>query len=250
MRLAEHIILETPDFVVVNKPSGVLTLPDRHDNELTSLIAIMKKAYGEIYTVHRLDRDTSGIILFARTEAAHKYFSQLFESRDVKKFYLGIVSGELATKQGNVSEGIMEHPVQKGKMVTNRKGKVSSTDYEVQEEFGLYSLVRMQIHTGRTHQIRVHMKFLGHPIAVDELYGSAEPIRLSAIKKKFKLGKHTEEERPLLSRLALHASTLMFKGPDGQEYTIEAPLPKDMAAVLTQLRKHKGKSFTQSGQEG
>lgn len=81
MRLAEHIILETPDFVVVNKPSGVLTLPDRHDNELTSLIAIMKKAYGEIYTVHRLDRDTSGIILFARTEAAHKYYSQLFESR-------------------------------------------------------------------------------------------------------------------------------------------------------------------------
>ncbi|RFS23843.1 RluA family pseudouridine synthase [Chitinophaga silvatica] len=241
MRLAEHIILETPDFVVVNKPSGVLTLPDRHDNELTSLIAMMKKAYGEIYTVHRLDRDTSGIILFARTEAAHKYYSQLFESRDVKKFYLGLVNGELATKQGNISEGIMEHPVQKGKMVTNKKGKPSSTDYEVLEEFGLFSLVKLQIHTGRTHQIRVHMKFLGHPIAVDEFYGSAEPIRLSTIKKKFKLGKYTEEERPILSRLALHAAILMFKGLDGKEYRIEAPLPKDMSALLTQLRKHRGK---------
>lgn len=239
MRLAEHIILETPDFVVVNKPSGVLTLPDRHDNELTSLIAIMKKAYGEIYTVHRLDRDTSGIILFARTEAAHKYYSQLFESRDVKKFYLGLVSGQLSVKQGNVSEGIMEHPVQKGKMVTNRKGKPSSTDYEVLEEFGLYSLVKLQIHTGRTHQIRVHMKYLGHPIAVDEFYGSAQPVLLSAIKKKFKLGKHTEEERPLLNRLALHAWMLIFKDPSGKEYTIEAPLPKDMHALLTQLRKSK-----------
>lgn len=237
MRLEDHIILETPDFVVVNKPSGMLTLPDRHDNELASLIAIMKKAYGEIFTVHRLDRDTSGIILFARNEAAHKYFSQLFESRDVKKFYLGIVNGLLQEKKGSVAEGIMEHPVQKGKMVTNRKGKASLTDYEVLEEFGLYSLLKMQIHTGRTHQIRVHMKHLGHPIAVDELYGSAEPVRLSSIKKKFKLGKHTEEERPLLNRLALHAFMLQFKGPNGKEYTIEAPLPKDMSALLNQLRK-------------
>lgn len=239
MRLEDHIILETPDFVVVNKPSGMLTLPDRHDNELASLIAIMKKAYGEIFTVHRLDRDTSGIILFARNEAAHKYFSQLFESRDVKKFYLGLVNGEPMPKQGSVNEGIMEHPVQKGKMVTNRKGKPSLTDYEVLESFGLYSLVKWQIHTGRTHQIRVHMKHLGHPIAVDELYGSPLPVLLSTIKKKFKLGKNTEEERPLLSRLALHAAMLVFKDPTGKEYTIEAPLPKDISAVLNQLRKHR-----------
>ncbi|MFB6457553.1 RluA family pseudouridine synthase [Chitinophaga sp. Hz27] len=240
MHIEEHIILETPDFIIVNKPSGMLTLPDRHDNELTSLNAVMKKAYGNIFTVHRLDRDTSGIILFARNETAHKYYSQLFESRDVQKFYLGIVNGQIVPKKGSVNEGIMEHPVQKGKMVTNRKGKASLTDYEVQEEFGLFSLVRMQIHTGRTHQIRVHMKHLGHPIAVDELYGNGEPVKLSTIKKKFKLGKHTEEERPLLSRLALHAAMLVFKDQQGVEHTVEAPLPKDMAAVLNQLRKHKG----------
>ncbi|WP_291910892.1 RluA family pseudouridine synthase [Chitinophaga sp. CB10] len=239
MRIEEHIILETPDFVIINKPSGMLTLPDRHDNELTSLNGLLKKAYGEIFTVHRLDRDTSGIILFARNEAAHKYYSQLFESREVKKFYLAFVNGQLFPKQGSVDEPIMEHPVQKGKMVTNRRGKASLTDYDVLEEFGLLSLVKLQIHTGRTHQIRVHMKHLGHPVAVDELYGTGEPIRLSAIKKKFKLGKYVEEERPLLSRLALHAAELEFKDRQGNLQKVEAPLPKDMAALLNQLRKHK-----------
>ncbi len=233
----EHIILETPDFVVVNMPSGLLTIPDRHNNELPCLQTSMKNAYGEIFTVHRLDRDTSGIILFARNEAAHKYYSQLFESRNVKKFYLAFVSGQLVPKQGSVNEPIMDHPVVKGKMVTNRKGKSALTDYQVQEEFGLFSLVKLQIHTGRNHQIRVHMKHLGHPVAVDELYGSDTPVMLSAIKKKFKLGKHTEEERPLLSRLALHAAQLSFTDQQGKEHLVEAPLPKDMQAVLTQLRK-------------
>ncbi|MBV7532715.1 RluA family pseudouridine synthase [Chitinophaga sp. sic0106] len=239
MRIEEHIILETPDFVILNKPSGMLTLPDRHDNELTSLLGLLRKHYGEIFTVHRLDRDTSGIILFARNEAAHKYYSQLFESREVKKFYLAMVTGQLVPKEGSVDEAIMEHPVVKGKMVTNRRGKASLTDYKVLEEFGLLSLVKLQIHTGRTHQIRVHMKHLGHPVAVDEMYGTGEPIRLSAIKKKFKLGKYVEEERPLLSRLALHAAELEFKDQQGNVQLVEAPLPKDMAALLNQLRKHK-----------
>jgi 23S rRNA pseudouridine955/2504/2580 synthase/23S rRNA pseudouridine1911/1915/1917 synthase len=109
----------------------------------------------------------------------------------------------------------------------------------MQEAFGLYSLVKLEIHTGRTHQIRVHMKSLGHPIAVDELYGDATPILLSAIKKKYRLGKFTEEERPLMSRLALHAWQLHFTDQQGVSHQLEAPLPKDMQAVLSQLRKHK-----------
>lgn len=239
MRLEDHIILETSDFVVISKPSGLLTIPDRHDNELPSLQTQLRRKYGEIFTVHRLDRDTSGIILFARTEAAHKYYSQLFESRDVRKFYLGLVNGQLIPAKGSVDQPIMEHPVTKGSYVVNRKGKASLTDYEVLEEFGLYSLVQLQIHTGRTHQIRVHMKHLGHPIVVDELYGNARPVLLSAIKKKFKLGKHTEEEKPLLNRLALHAFRLEFRDQAGQQHTLEAPLPKDISAVVNQLRKHK-----------
>ncbi len=239
MRIEQLIIFENDDFVAVNKPSGLLTIPDRHDNALEALSTLLKKHYGSIFTVHRLDRDTSGTVLFAKHEAAHKYLSQLFESRDVEKYYLGIVNGELPVPSGSINAPIMEHPVQRGKMVTNAKGRPSLTDYEVQESFGLFSLVKLRIHTGRTHQIRVHMKHLGHPIAVDELYGSKEPVRLSAIKKKFKLGKFTEEEKPLLARLALHAFQLRFTDEKGVRHELEAPLPKDMAAVLQQLRKHK-----------
>lgn len=242
MRINDIIIKETPDFVLVNKPAGMLTIPDRHDNQLQSLQGQLKKHYGEIFTVHRLDKETSGLILFAKNEIAHKYYSQLFESRNVKKFYMGLVNGQLTPATGSVDEPIMEHPVQKGKMVTNKKGKASLTDYEVLESFGLYSLVKLQIHTGRTHQIRVHMKHLGHPIAVDELYGTESPVFLSAIKKNYKLGKNTEEERPLLSRLALHAWQLHFTDQQGTAHVIEAPLPKDIQAVVTQLRKNSGQS--------
>lgn len=239
MHIDSLIIFENDDFVAVSKPSGLLTIPDRHDNELASLSGLLKKKYGQIFIVHRLDRDTSGLVLFAKNETTHKFLSQLFESREVEKYYLGLVNGELALPEGSVNAGIMEHPVQRGKMVTNAKGRPSLTDYKVEEAFGLYSLVRFRIHTGRTHQIRVHMKHLGHPIAVDELYGTATPVLLSAIKKKFSLGKFTEEERPLLQRLALHAWKLKFVDEKGETVELEAPLPKDMQAVLQQLRKHK-----------
>lgn len=239
MRLEPLIIFENDDFVAVNKPSGLLTIPDRHDNELEALSALLKKKYGQIFTVHRLDRDTSGIVIFAKNETAHKALSQAFESRDVEKYYLGLVNGEFVEPSGSINAPIMEHPVQRGKMVTNAKGRPSFTDYEVLESFGLYSLVRLRIHTGRTHQIRVHMKHLGHPIAVDPLYGNNQPVLLSAIKKKFRLGKFTEEEKPLLNRLALHAWKISFRDEKGQVFELEAPLPKDMQAVLQQLRKHK-----------
>lgn len=223
--------------VAINKPSGLLTLPDRHNAELSSLSGLLKKKYNEIFIVHRLDKDTSGLIIFAKHAASHKYLSKLFESREVSKFYLGIVNGILPNEKGSIKESLMEHPVQAGKMVVNSKGKTSHTDYQVKETFDLYSLVEMQIHTGRMHQIRVHMKWLGHPVAVDALYGNGKPIFLSNIKKKFKLGKYVEEERPLLGRLALHSYRLEFNGYDGQIYSLEAPLPKDMNAVLQQLRK-------------
>lgn len=239
MRIAPLILFENDDFVALNKPSGLLSIPDRHNDALDAMSTLLKKHYGQIFTVHRLDRDTSGIILFAKHEAAHKYLSQLFESRDVEKYYLGIVNGELPQLEGSIQAPIIDHPVQKGKMATATKGRSAWTDYKVEESFGLFSLLKLRIHTGRTHQIRVHMKHLGHPIAVDEMYGSAKPVMLSAIKKKFKLGKHTEEERPLLARLALHAWQLKFTDEKGVKHVLEAPLPKDMQAVLQQLRKHK-----------
>lgn len=127
--------------------------------------------------------------------------------------------------------------MKKGLMITSEKGKDSVTAYEVLEEFGPYSYVRFTIFTGRTHQIRVHMKYLGHPIACDELYGNGKPVLLSGLKKNFKLSAKEEEERPILSRLALHAGKLVFKDLSGKIHELEAPVPKDMRALLQQLRK-------------
>ena len=130
----------------------------------------------------------------------------------------------------------MEHPGKNGKMVTNQKGKPALTDYEVLESFRLFSWVKFQIHTGRTHQIRVHMQHIGNSIVCDELYGSAEPILLSSLKKKFHLSKKDDFEKPLLSRLALHSSLLKFS-LNGEQFSFEAELPKDLKATLQQLRK-------------
>lgn len=231
------IIFENDFFVAVNKPSGLLSIPDRLGQEL-SLKDILKSRYENIYTVHRLDKDTSGIIVFAKNEETHKQLSQLFEGRDVEKFYLGLVHGKLINETGSIDASIMEHPGKTGKMITHVKGKVSLTDYTVLESFRLYSWLQFQIHTGRTHQIRVHMQHMGHPIVCDELYGDPAPILLSALKKKFKLSKHDEEERPLMGRLVLHSHRLSFN-LNGEKFELEAELPKDLRAMLAQLRKLK-----------
>ena len=126
-------------------------------------------------------------------------------------------------------------------MIVHRKGKEALTDYKVLESFGIYSLVQFQIHTGRTHQIRVHLKDIGHPIVCDPLYGDGKPVLVSSLKSKFKLSKDVEEERPILGRLALHAFQLSFTDMNGEMVAIEAPLPKDMRATLQQLQKRKKK---------
>ena len=232
-----EIILENDNFVVLNKPAGLLTVPDREQKEI-SLKQILNNKYGKIFVVHRLDRDTSGVIIFAKNDATHKYLSQLFEGREVQKFYTGLVHGTLPNKSGTIEAAITEHPVVKGKMVIHRKGKNSITDYEVQEEFGLFSWVKFQLHTGRTHQIRLHMQHIGHPIVCDELYGDGKPILLSSIKRKYKLSQHDDEERPMLNRLALHSYRLKFTDADGKVIGLVAELPKDIRALLQQLKKN------------
>jgi 23S rRNA pseudouridine1911/1915/1917 synthase len=127
--------------------------------------------------------------------------------------------------------------VKKGLMTVYKKGKESITEYEVLEKFKLFSWMQFRILTGRTHQIRVHMKFLGNPIVCDDLYGDGKPVFISQLKNRYKLSQAQEEERPLLSRLALHSSQLSFKGLNGQDYNLEAPLPRDLRAILQQLTK-------------
>lgn len=238
MRIIDFIIEETNDWIALNKPSGLLSIPDRKGVDI-SLKKMLLEKYGNIFTVHRLDRDTSGLILFAKTEEAHRSLSQQFEERQTEKIYQGMVLGSLAIKQGTIDAPMAEHPVKKGLMTVYRKGKEAITGYEVLEDFKIFSWVQFQIHTGRTHQVRVHAKHIGHPIVCDQLYGDGKPILLSGLKHKFKLSKDEWEERPILNRLGLHALSLQFAGTNGEMIKLQAPFPKDLKAVLQQLRKWK-----------
>ncbi len=231
------ILFENEFFIALNKPSGMLSIPDRMQSE-PSLKDFLIAKYGQIFTVHRLDKDTSGIIVFAKDEVTHKELSQLFEGREVQKFYLGLVNGTLMHQSETIDIGIMEHPSKNGTMVTNAKGKPSVTDYEVLENFRIYSWVKFQIHTGRTHQIRVHMKYIGHSIACDAVYGDGKPVLISSLKKNFNLAKKEDEEKPILNRLGLHSYQLQFQ-LHGETYSLEAEPPKDLRALLQQLRKWK-----------
>jgi len=240
MYFKDWIVFESDDFVALNKPSGLLSIPDREGKEI-SLKKLLQEKYEQIFTVHRLDKDTSGIIVFAKNETAHKHLSQQFEKRQTEKIYVGLVIGSPLNKKGTIDSPIMEHPIKKGLMVVNRKGKEALTDYEVLEDFGIYSWLQFQIHTGRTHQIRVHAKEFGHPIVCDELYGDGKPVFISSLKHKFKLSKNEEEERPILNRLALHALSLKFTDNNRKKFELEAPIPKDLRATLQQLEKWKNK---------
>lgn len=238
MKLNDWILFENDDFIALDKPSGLLSIPDREGKDI-SLKKILQEKYGQIFTVHRLDKDTSGLILFAKNEETHKHLSKQFEERNTEKIYLGFVIGSVTEKKGSIDAPIAEHPVKKGLMVITRKGKEALTDYEVLQDFGIYSWMQFRIHTGRTHQIRVHMKNLGHPIVCDSLYGDGTPILLSTFKPKFKLSRSEETERPILGRLALHAYQLKFTDVSGNIIRLEAPVPKDMKATLQQLEKRR-----------
>jgi 23S rRNA pseudouridine1911/1915/1917 synthase len=231
-----EIVAETDDFVAVNKPSGLLSIPDREGEE-TSVKTLLKEKYGDIYTVHRIDKNTSGIIIFAKNEATHKLLSKAFEERTVEKYYAGIVKGTLAKKEGTIDEPIAQHSLKHTLMIIHKRGKSSVTDYKVLEEFGKYSLMEFRIHTGRTHQIRLHMQHIGHPVVCDELYGEGAPILVSSIRRNYNLAKTEFEERPILERLGLHAQRLKFTDAQGRLFNLEAEMPKDMRALLQQLRK-------------
>ncbi|HVX25241.1 MAG TPA: RluA family pseudouridine synthase [Parafilimonas sp.] len=229
-----EIIFEDDLLIAVNKPSGLLSIPDREGKEV-SLKTILQEKHGEIFTVHRLDKDTSGVIVFAKDETAHKELSQLFENRNTEKIYYGLVHGNILPQEGKIEVALKRHS-SGTKMFVDITGKPSLTEYKVIENFKRFSWVEFNIHTGRTHQIRVHAQYMGHSIVCDELYGSPQAVYLSSLKPKYHLSKKDEAEKPILSRLALHAASLKFT-LNNKEYFFEAPLPKDLKATLQQLRK-------------
>ena len=239
-----NILYEDDDLIAIDKPSGLLAIPDRFDSSLPSAKGFLEKKTGDkIWVVHRIDRETSGVMVFAKNEEAHRHLSLQFQEHIAGKFYVGLVHGR-PEESGTIDVALIEHPSTPGKMITAKKGKASRTDYRVVEQWPLHSLVQFRIHTGRMHQIRVHMQSIGHPLLCDPLYGDGHPFMLSEIKRKFNLSKKEEAERPLLNRVALHAYKLVIASPSrDEEIVVEAPLPKDLNAVVQQLRKWSGSTF-------
>lgn len=238
MKKQYEIIHEDDAVVVVNKAPFTLTIPDRYAPEKFNLYHSLKKNLGDIFTVHRLDKETSGILIFARTEEAHKHLSKQFQERTVEKIYLTLISGVLHEEEGVIDKAIAPHSYLPDRMVISHRGKPSITKFRVVEKFKSFTLVEADIKTGRTHQIRVHFQAMGYPLAVDAIYGRKEAFFLSEIKqRKYRLGKD-QEERPLMVRSSLHAHRLTFDHPVSDERLIfEAELPKDFRAVVQQLRK-------------
>jgi len=234
------IIYQDEDLVVINKPAGLLSIPDRfHPDKPNAWQEMAKILETELWVVHRLDKDTSGILCLAKNEKAHQNLNEQFQKRTVKKTYLALISGHLTKGQPlEVSHSIREHPTKLGTMITVSKGKPALTLFEVLENFKRYTLVKVIPVSGRTHQIRVHLKAIGHPLMIDPIYGNTAAFYLSAIKGRKYSQKKQTEEKPLMNRLTLHALTLDIIHPTlGIPKFFEAPLPKDFKAVVNQLRK-------------
>ncbi len=232
-----EIIYEDDDIVAFNKPSGVLSIPHRFDASQVSLLKWAEQKMGKLFVVHRIDRETSGAIIFAKNENAHRHFSLQFQDRKVQKYYRALCVGHPVADQGVIQLGIMEHPTIKGKMVVNRKGKPAHSEYQVLKRWPGFAYLEVEIFTGRTHQIRVHLQSIGTPIVADDLYGNGQALKLSQFKKKFKLSEQVLEEPALMGRLALHAFRLVIKDTADKALEIVAPEPKDFRATIQQLDK-------------
>jgi len=238
MKQKATIIHEDEAMVIVNKPPFFLTIPDRYAPEKPNLYHFLQKKYGQIFVVHRLDKETSGILVFAKTEEAHKGLSQQFSKRTADKYYYTLVEGRMHLEEGVIDKAIAPSPTQQGRMIVHTSGKASLTHYKVIEYFENFTLVEANIKTGRTHQIRVHFEAMGYPLAVDPIYSRRQAFFLSEIKKRRYKSNKNEEERPLISRSILHAQRLSIDHPTRQErMEFTADLPKDFSAVIKQLRK-------------
>jgi RluA family pseudouridine synthase len=232
------VILHEDDHVVVfDKPSGLPVAPDRWDKGRPHLMGLVHARLSpRIYNAHRLDADTSGIVLCAKTKHALDRLCAQFERGDVEKEYFALVRGRPARQRGEIREPLMPDLHRPGEMRASRVGKPAHTDYEIERIFRGFALLRLRPRTGRTHQLRVHMRCIGCPIVADPWYGDGRPLFLSEFKRGYKPARG--EERPLLARLALHAHRLAFEHPaTGARVAIEAPVPDDLAVALKQLAK-------------
>jgi 23S rRNA pseudouridine1911/1915/1917 synthase len=244
------ILLDTPDLVAVNKPAGLATIPGR--GEIDSVLEALGRQLNlpssgttdpRLRVVHRLDKDTSGALLFAKHLPAQRHLSHQFQNNTIEKEYIALVVGRQDTPEGDVNQPLAVHPTDKKRMaIAKHGGRPARTLWRAEQIFRGYSLIRAFPQTGKTHQIRVHLKHAGLPLAIDPLYNPAPPGRptgifLSSFKRDYRPTRG-QDERPLISRLTLHAEKLRITDLAGQRVEIVAPLPKDLSATINQLSRH------------
>jgi RluA family pseudouridine synthase len=236
------VVFEDELLLVVNKPAGLLSLPDGYIPDAPDLLTVLQPTFGKLWIVHRLDRETSGVIVLARNEQTHAALNSQFENRLVSKVYHALINGNPVWDERTISAPLRVDADRYHRTIIDQDtGKAAETSFKVLERFGRqskrYTLVEAHPLTGRTHQIRVHLAALGLPVAVDALYGTKTPIMLSDFKRGYR--GDPETERPLLDRLGLHACRLTIQHPvTAESVTFEAPYSRDIAATLNQLRKH------------
>jgi 23S rRNA pseudouridine1911/1915/1917 synthase len=219
------VVYEDADVVVVDKPAGMVVHPAPGHPRGTLANALVAHVPGISVggsqrpgIVHRLDKDTSGLIVAAKTDRGRTALVSQWEDRSVEKTYLALVAGSVVEEQATIDAPIGRDPKNRQRMAVLRSGRPAVTRFHAIERFPNATLLELSIETGRTHQIRVHLAFIGHPIVGDQLYGRPRPTD------------------PQLSRQFLHASALTFQLPDGARLRLEAPLPLDLQTVLEQLR--------------
>ena len=240
------VLYEDDWLAVVNKPPGMVVHPARGHWSGTLASALQYRFASELSSVggplrpgivHRLDRDTSGVILVAKHDLAHSKLAVLFQDRKIEKEYFAIVLGAPERDRDVINEPIGMHPKLRDRMAIRRndpESKQAETFYEVDERFRGFAALRVLLKTGRTHQIRVHMCHVGHPVLCDRQYGGHSQITQGEISGS------DEEGEILLDRQALHARRLKFIHPESNEVMeVTAPLPQDMATVLDELRRHR-----------
>jgi RluA family pseudouridine synthase len=248
------IIFEDDDIIVVNKPRGIVMYQGfGHDDGTLVQGVLAHTGLSSIGVdglrpgvVHRIDKDTSGLVVFAKTREAHKALSLAFENRQAEKTYIAVIHGRPVWPDGKtfcelplVPDGNKKHLT----IIDKFRGKASRTAFTLLFSAGNYSAAEARPETGRTHQIRVHLSALGCPVVCDSLYGknarsgNEKGVCLSSFKRNW-LG-NTDEERPLLDRLGLHASRIVFNSLPYRGLTLEAPLARDMAALIKQMEKNR-----------